>query len=437
MLLPSFMTPSERSRKLELSINVSMPALAGPDGLIDARAACALLGVKPASLYAYVSRGLIRSLRVGHARQRLYVGDDVRRLATRAAARRGHGAVAAGALRWGEPVLESAITSVEGGVLAYRGRPVDALLGAGWSFEQVAELLWQATSAPWRPPPRARPPRTVDDGSPVRRMIAALPAIAARDPRPWITSGAAEHDRARALIYALADAAGARFLPGPTSGRGADSMARSIARGLGRDDAVAPVIEAALIASADHELNASTFAARVAASAGAELYAAVGAALYTFTGPRHGGAPELVEGFLDELPARGLRAALRARLARGDGLPGFGHRLYPDGDPRVRAIVERLPPPRTARAARRLALAQEVAALGAELTGEHPSLDHALVMVARALDVAPAWAPALFGLGRLAGWIAHTLEQRASAALLRPRARYTGPPISGAGDGRG
>src|SRR5690349_18223397 len=108
---------------MDSTIEMSVATSAGDAGLLSSARACELLGVKPATLYSYVSRGLVRAVLPGRGRTRLYVADDVARLATRSAARRGHGPVAAGALRWGEPVLESAITSVAGGVLAYRGRP--------------------------------------------------------------------------------------------------------------------------------------------------------------------------------------------------------------------------------------------------------------------------------------------------------------------------
>ena len=411
------MRSNHRADQIESTINVS----ALGDGMIDAAAACALLDVKRPSLYAYVSRGLVRSVRVGNSRARLYVADDVRRLAARSAARRGHGAVAAGALRWGEPVLESAITSIDGGVLAYRGRPIGALIDAGLAFEDVAELLWQASPVwPWPAPPR--PPAGARIEHPVWRMIAALPAIALADRARWRTARELEHQRARAIVVGLAAAAGARF----ASGR---RIAAAIAAGTRIGAAAEPVLETALIASADHELNASAFAARVAASAGAELHAAVGAALYAFTGPRHGGASDRIDGFLDDLPARGLRAALAARLARGDGLPGFGHPLYPAGDPRTPIILARLPAPRSRAAARRAERARAVAELGHELTGLHPTLDYALLAMVRTLDLPPPWASTLFAIGRSAGWIAHAFEQRDTGAVLRPRARYTGPTV--------
>src|SRR5262245_29521328 len=240
-----------------------------PTRLISSREACAALGVKPATLYTYVSRGVIRGVRPGRGRARLYVADDVARVATRSAARRGHAPVAAAALRWGEPVLESAITSVAGGVLAYRGHRVDALVAAGTTFEQCANLLWQRPDdEPWPvAPPPARARASIDvprRASPVWRMTATVPALALADPARWGRAEAAEIPHARRLIVALA-----RALAPTAAARAAarGSIAAIAARALGSRAADAPaLIDRALVAIADHELNASTFTARVAAS---------------------------------------------------------------------------------------------------------------------------------------------------------------------------
>jgi citrate synthase len=418
------MRPRRHREQLDSSIHTSSDAAAAGESLLSSAQACALLAVKPATLYSYVSRGLVRCLRPGRGRSRLYVADDVARLATRSAARRGHAPVAAGALRWGEPVLESAITSISDGVLAYRGHRVEALVAAGARFEDVADLLWQRPAGePW-PAPRGRLPR-LPDAPPVWRLVSALPRLALADDDRWGRAGAAEIDAARRLIRALASALGDR----PSTG----TVAERAAAALGLPRAAVRVVDTALVVIADHELNASTFAARVAASAGADLHASLGAALYTVTGPRHGGACDRIDAFLAELPAgtAAVRAAIAARLRRGEGLPGLGHRLYPAGDPRTPLVLAaaRAVRPR-GRAARRLAavdaLVDAVARLGAEL----PAVDLGLCAAAAALDAPPGTATALFALGRTAGWVAHVLEQRASTALLRPRARYIGPPVA-------
>jgi citrate synthase len=389
--------------------------------LLTSAQACALLEVKPATLYSYVSRGLVRCLRPGRGRSRLYVADDVARLATRSAARRGHAPVAAGALRWGEPVLESAITSISDGVLAYRGHRVEALVASGASFEQVADLLWQEPAAAG---PSPRPRLRLPSAAPVWRLVAALPQLALADADRWGRSEPAEIAAARSLIRALASLLGDR----PATGTVAERAAAS----LGLPAAAVALVDTALIVIADHELNASTFAARIAASAGADLHASVGAALYTVTGPRHGGACDRIDAFLADLPATtpAIRAAVAARLRHGDGVPGVGHRLYPAGDPRTPLVLDaarRLRP--RGRAARRLAAVDALVDAVARLGGELPSVDLGLCAVAAAVDAPPGTATALFALGRTAGWVAHILEQRASSALLRPRARYVGPPV--------
>jgi citrate synthase len=418
------MRPPRRREQLDSSIHTSSETPAAGESLLSSAQACALLAVKPATLYSYVSRGLVRCLRPGRGRSRLYVADDVARLATRSAARRGHAPVAAGALRWGEPVLESAITSINDGVLAYRGHRVEALVAAGARFEDVADLLWQRPAGePW-PAPRGRLPR-LPDAPPVWRLVSALPRLALADDDRWGRAGAAEIDAARRLIRALASALGDR----PSTG----TVAERAAAALGLPRAAVRVVDTALVVIADHELNASTFAARIAASAGADLHASLGAALYTVTGPRHGGACDRIDAFLAALPAgaAAVRAAIAARLRRGEGLPGLGHRLYPAGDPRTPLVLAaaRAVRPR-GRAARRLAAVDALVDAVARLGGELPAVDLGLCAAAAALDAPPGTATALFALGRTAGWVAHVLEQRASTALLRPRARYVGPPVA-------
>jgi len=143
------------------------------------------------------------------------------------------------------------------------------------------------------------------------------------------------------------------------------------------------------------------------------------------SGPRHGGECDRFEALVAEAAdARRARAAVAARMRRGDRMNGFGHPLYPAGDPRAArllAIARRLgrgvPAVRTIEA-----VIDAVARAG----GEPPTLDAGLVAVAFAVGLSPGAAGLLFALGRTAGWIAHVLEQRTEPALLRPRAHYVG-----------
>lgn len=376
--------------------------------------AVALLGVRKATLYTYVSRGVLRSRSDG-GRGCHYLADDVERLAARTSARKGHGAVAAGALRWGEPVLDSAITAVENNTLRYRGKDVVTLALEGASFESVADLLWSAPAGePWPACPVSVAPSRLPG---VWRWAELLPSMALADPGRHGASPEAERDRARRIIVTLASSLCRRDLSD-------DRVAKRVCAAWRLPRRHAPLIDRALVLCADHELNASTFAARVAASAGADLYACLGAALNVFTAPLHGGAAERVEALLDDVPARRVDAWLRERLSRGEALLGFGHRLYPDGDPRAPALLDALPAGGDRR--RRAALRALIPAVES-LTGQRPTVDLALVALTTALGLPSGSATTLFALGRSAGWAAHVMEQRESRGLLRPRARYVGP----------
>jgi citrate synthase len=193
---------------------------------------------------------------------------------------------------------------------------------------------------------------------------------------------------------------------------------RHVARAWRKDDRAAQLIRAALILCADHELNASAFAVRVVASTGASLAACVSAGLSALSGPQHGGTTSLVEILFDEVERLGnATRVVQERLRRGDRLPGFGHPLYRDGDPRALALLPLLPPDPS-----REALRDAMDSIGGKL----PNIDFALVALRRALGLAPGSALALFAIGRTAGWIAHALEQQADGKLIRPRARYVG-----------
>jgi citrate synthase len=181
----------------------------------------------------------------------------------------------------------------------------------------------------------------------------------------------------------------------------------------------------ALVLAADHELNPSTFAARVAASAGASLPACMMAALAALSGPLHGAATARVEAFVAEVakPERGA-AAVGERLARGESVPGFGHPVYPEGDPRGARLLEVAQ--RLGGRSRGVRILVSVVNAMDLVARERPTLDVGLVALSHALGLPRGGALAIFACGRVAGWIAHALEQRAAGFILRPRARYVG-----------
>jgi len=401
---------------------------------VEAPAAARHLGISVRSLYAYVSRGQVRSVPGEHGRPRLYALADLERLRVRRDARAGHGAVAAGALRWGEPVLDSAVTAITARGPAYRGKLAVELAASATPFENVAELLWSG----YLPEPRVEWPRGAIPHAQLARLVGASEPTPL-DVMPLLVQIAALADRerddlrpdaliacGRRLIPLLAAALAPGFVAAAvTRALGARSVAQIAARALGLPDELAPVLDTALVLLADHELNASSFTARVAASTDADPYACVAAALATMSGPKHGSAAEHVARFAAEVGSpEAARTAVRALRKRGQVPPGFGHPIYPAGDPRA--------PPLLAAAAR-LPLARHARTLFAIVeatTDAAPNSDIGLAALIAALGVPPTVGTGLFAVARAAGWLAHALEQRAAGYVLRPRARYTGPAVS-------
>ena len=405
---------------------------------LDARSAAESLGVKRETLYAYASRGLVQTTTAAGGRERRYLRADVERLVARRDARRGHAPVAAAALRWGDPILDSALTDINARGPRYRGHEAIAMAEAGVGFETVAELLWTG----WLPPKRPRFPgpqgREIAAirfrGMASRRardtMLVTLAAAAAAEPEDGPPRLEDEIARARFLVRSLVAAVAATRSAGHVLRA---ARAPTIASGLLTAFGVSPspkaerALDTALILCADHELNASAFAARVAASTGAGLAACLTAALATRSGARHGGASRRVEAFLAEIRrARSVARALGTWHSRGHAIPGFGHPLYPAGDPRARHLLSLLAGP----GGRPRGLAAQVVEAMAQ-RGEHPNLDLGLVALSGALGLPEASAYVLFAVGRSAGWAAHVLEQRMQGFLLRPRARYVGPLSAG------
>jgi citrate synthase len=409
------------------------------EALLDAHEAAEFLGVKLQTLYAYASRGLVTSVPGERGRARGYARADLERLRARHDARSGHGPVAAGALRWGEPVLDSALTSIQEDGPYYRGQGAVALAAGGASFEAVAELLWggslPAEGPRWSPLGVDRKllgPLLPAASSPLDHLTLLVPFLALRDPERFAAPREADVARARQLLATMARS----FVPATESAKkatpsGPTRLAPLLAAALGTKapKEAAQAIDQALILLADHELNVSSFTARVAASAGADLYACVSAALAAISGPLHGGVCDRVEALLDGMgkPDR-ARALVAERVRRGESIPGFGHPLYPSGDPRARpllALAEELGP-KSPGVRSALALVKAMADTERGL----PTVDIALVALVHALGGRPGTATGLFALGRSAGWVAHILEQREEGHLLRPRARYTGPAIA-------
>ncbi len=371
---------------------------------LTAEEAMARLGVRPQTLYAYVSRGRLRAeADPGDPRRSRYRAGDIAVLSGRKARSRKVADVAAEAIAWGEPVLASAITTVVDGRLYYRGR--DAVgLAQSETLEAVARLLRGGQGAPLVRAGRLYRAETMRE-----RAFLLLAARAGVDAPARGQGAAVLADEAASLLDDLTDAVAGE------AGFGAIHDRLGQAWSCNRDQC--DLIRRALVLLADHELNASAFAARVAASTGASLAAAALAGLSALSGPLHGGISARVAALADEAVRLGPRGAVTARIAEDMAFPGFGHNLYPNGDPRAAALLGALPVPPMFQALRR-----EVETA----TGQKANIDFALVVLAEALKL-PADAPfALFAVARAAGWIAHAMEQLATGALIRPRARYVG-----------
>lgn len=406
------------------SVNVDSP-INMPNQFLSAAEASRALGVTRATLYAYVSRGLVRSEPGrGPSRARRYARDDIERLKRRAEERRDPDKVAAHALAWGIPVLESSITLIAGDALYYRGHDV-VTLARGASVESVASLIWTGHLDAPRPPRHALATRHAASSSMRRtepfvvRAQAVLALASGGDAQAFDLRAEAVVRTGWRILDLLVGVASPRADTGPVDGALAHGW--RVARG-GEE-----LIRMALVLCADHELNVSAFTARCVASACSHPYATVIAGLAAIEGVKHGGSTARVESLLTSMRrTRSIRAALTERLRHGFHLEGFGHPLYRRGDPRAAALLALLADrfPRSAE----LRFVREFGRIGTSLTGEQPNVDFALAAVSRVLGLPPGSGLTLFAIARSIGWIGHALEQYALDQIIRPRARYVGVP---------
>jgi citrate synthase len=387
---------------------------------MDASEAATALGITRATLYAYVSRGLVHAAPEPGLRKSRYRRREIERLALDRKRTRAPALVARASLDWGRPVLNSELSLVENGRLFYRGRDAVELARTA-TLEDVAALLWQVDAAAvadhGRPRAAASVLRTLAMLDAPHRCTAGFAWLAALDGRrlpedPAPARTAARCARLLSLMTIVVTGRAATALP----------IHRQLARAW-VPDGDPDRLRQALVLCADHEFNVSSFTARCVASAGADAAAGVVAGLAALSGSRHGNATSGVERLWARAIAapagsRGLRRLIEAEL-RGDvhGVTGFGHPLYPDGDPRAAAILAGMPAP-----ARNERLVSAVH----DLTGARPSLDYALVALRRNLGLPEGHAYLMFALGRTVGWLAHILEQGRDTTLIRPRAAYVG-----------
>jgi citrate synthase len=374
---------------------------------ITAEEAQSRLGVKLQTLYAYASRGLVStSSDAEDPRRSLYAAEDIMRLALRKSRGRQPAAPTEPVLSWAEPAVTSTVAMVTDGRLFYRGRDVFDLAETA-TLEETSRLLWQAGDEdPFTG--LAPHPLMAVGPDPRARAFSLLAFRAAHDPAASGRTEAALRREAASVLTDFVDAICGQARNGPLHDR--------LAKAWRVEGLKAEMIRRALVVAADQELNPASLAVRVAASTGAPLAASALAGLATFAGPLHGGMTAQVSGFMAEARRTSdPRAAAMHRLAQGLDVPGFGHALYPAGDPRAKAISAGL------------TYADDIAgiaAAGEAVTGLAPNLDFALVAMARTLGL-PGEAPfVIMMVARTAGWLAHAIEQRTVGAQLRPKTRY-------------
>jgi citrate synthase len=402
---------------------------------MTAEAAAKRLGIKRATLYAYVSRGVLMRRRAPDGRGSLFDPHEIEKLATRGRPR--------GVPGGPEFVIESALTEITDDRLSYRGHEVTAL-AATRTLEQVATLLWTGTLPPhhdsaWRASPEAirvgsaaqsaLPPRAL----PLERLQVIVPALAAADPLRLHLDPPAVINASRALIAGMTDClppAPPTASPTPRPPEPMEGIAERLWRKLCPHPPVPSLLaalRAALVLLADHELAASTLAARVAASVRADPYAVVATGLGAVSGSLHGGASLGAEGMLAAAQTPDDAPRVIGDLLRLTGrVPGFGHFVYRSGDPRAICLHDLVT--RGAPGSPRLAIADALLAEMRQRSLPAPNIDFALALLKDVAGMISGAGEAIFAVARTAGWTAHALEEYARATPLRPRAIYTGPP---------
>ncbi|WP_087633970.1 citrate synthase [Caballeronia telluris] len=369
------------------------------------------LGVQAQTVYAYVSRGSIAVIPDPHdPRKSLYRAEDVAVLCRKKQVGRKREALAAGTIFGSEPCVYSGITTFSKGRAFYRGRD-SILLSETATLEDVAGILWNTQTPVFF--------ETIGislQGDERGRQCAftSLAALAANGHSTHGRTDSALHAEIGRLVALVAQAFGAQ-------GDAKEKFIHErLAQGWGQGSEGADLIRRALVLVADHELTSSTFAARITASTGASLPGCLLTGLATFSGPLHGDASGRVRAVFDNVERLGPEHVVSHHLQTAIPIPGFGHHLYPDGDARARALLDRLTPPK------------EIASFierVVELTGLMPNVDVALAALAAQLALPGDASFALFATARSVGLLTHCIEQLRVGKVIRPRGRYTGPAL--------
>lgn len=345
----------------------------------------------------------------------------------------------------------SSISSIIDGVLAYRGIHIDELAEQS-NFEEVVYLLWHGTlpkakaledlkralgaNASVHPAILEMMRLSPRDVHPMALLRTAVSALALFDSEAQDMSVEANLRKATRLVAKMPTlvAAWARIRSGkePVEPQDDQSIAYNflyMLNGVEPDPVAVMALDKALVLHADHELNASTFAARVTVGTLSDMYSGVTSAMGALKGPLHGGANEAVMAMLEEIgsPDR-VEAYIKDKLAKKERIMGFGHRVYKDGDPRakhLRLMSEKLT--NIVGESKWYEMSVMIEKIVTETKGLKPNVDFYSASVYHSLGIPRDLFTPIFAMSRMAGWTAHILEQYADNRLIRPRAEYVGP----------
>lgn len=406
-------------------------------GTVTAQQAAKRMGVKVETVYAYVSRGLLESHQSADGRTSLFDARAIEALARRGRPRQSSRSTSLNML------IETSITSLSPQGVRYRGHMAGELTRTH-TFEDVANLLWTGVLSDRR---HGWSGETLPVPAPmaVHDAIRVIVATAAATAMPATAAGSRSVAEPPPVDIA---AAGARLIATITDSLAVDGDGRTPRLVL--PDLSAPirstiagrlwtrlsprrpapgmlaVLNAAMILLADHELAASTLAVRVAASTRADPYAVVCTGLGVLSGPLHGGASRLARQLIDDAVAIGPVRATSNALRSGRRVPGFGHSVYIDADPRAVILLDLLRI--AAGRGRNMAVVDELQATVVDRIDRQPNVDFALAAMSVIGHMPQDGGEAVMSIARIAGWLAHAQEEYGETALrFRPRASYVGP----------
>lgn len=412
--------------------------------LLDSKTAANLLGVKTQTLYAYVSRGLIKPAPRRGAQASLYHREDIEAL--RLGGRSSHGSTEQGerTTRWGQSnTLQTAITAIRPDGPYYRGKSAIDLVHMQRPFEDCVDLLWNgvlpSTWLPWRPAQRPELFDHISEGfASIARNASSWQLLAlitqcysasvGRNPEHVLSAPILA---GRYLIQVLAPSLGLlcnqQAYPVYET---PESIAHIIAASLGLHphNELLQALNACLILSADHELAPATFTARIAASAGADVFSCVSSALGSFDGPLTGyGCNESERMLYSANSAIDYVNQLKEFTIRKEFIPGYNHPLYPQGDPRATYLLDMVRGLSSSPTSRTIL---DYIDAGRSEFEAHPSLATGLAAVCATFNLPRESPGTIMAIGRVAGWLAHVFEQRLDGqTLIRPHTKYIGPAV--------